>query len=72
LALRSQTVISQATLIKRLPLGAELVVVDPAGEAERKIGVVNEWIKVRDISGAEGYVAAWYVIKQPRAMVEAS
>jgi hypothetical protein len=66
LALRSQPVISQATLVKRLPLGSELVVLDPTAEAEKKIGVVDEWIKVRDIAGTEGYIAAWYVVKQPR------
>lgn len=65
LALRSQPVIAADTLIKRLPINAELLVVEPAEQAEKKIGVVNQWMKVRDSEGAEGYVAAWYVIKRP-------
>jgi SH3-like domain-containing protein len=59
LALRGQPVINDSNLIKRLPLRAELLVLEEGGE--KKIGVVNEWLQVRDLSGAEGYVAAWYV-----------
>jgi hypothetical protein len=66
-ALRRQPVIAATTLIKRLPLTADLLVLEPAAAAEKKIGVVNQWLKVRDIRGAEGYVAAWYVIKRPAA-----
>jgi len=63
LALRSQTVISDQTLIKRLPLGTDLEVLEPPAQAAGKVGVVNQWLKVKDISGNEGYVAAWYVTK---------
>jgi hypothetical protein len=31
--------------------------------AEAKVGVFNQWLNVRDSSGTEGYVAAWYVQK---------
>ena len=64
-ALRNQPVISDATLIKREPLSAELLVMEPPAQAEQKIGVVSQWIQVRDSAGAQGYVAAWYVIKRP-------
>ncbi len=67
LAFRSQPIILGTTLIKRLPLSTELLVLDPAAEAAAKIGVVNNWIKVRDIQGNEGYVAAWYVVRSPNS-----
>ena len=59
LALRSQPVIADNTLIARLPLGATLTVLDP--DAASKIGVNGQWLRVKDSSGREGYVAAWYV-----------
>ena len=52
-------------LIKREPLSAELLVTEPPGQAEQKVGVVSQWIQVRDSAGVQGYVAAWYVIKRP-------
>jgi hypothetical protein len=58
-ALRKQPVVSDATLIKRLPLGTELVVLE--ANAEAKIGKNDQWIKVKDPAGAEGVVAAWFV-----------
>lgn len=65
LALRSQPLVVETNLIKRLPFGAELLVLEETSAAEKKIGMVNQWLKVRDSGGAEGYVAAWYVIKRP-------
>jgi len=65
LALRSQPLVAETTLIKRLPFGAELLILEAPGEAEKKIGVVNQWLKGRDSAGSEGFVAAWYVIKRP-------
>ncbi|MEN4041090.1 MAG: hypothetical protein ROW52_04685 [Anaerolineaceae bacterium] len=64
-ALRSQPVITSATLLKRLAFQAELLVIEPIAEAAGKVGRANQWILVRDISGAEGYVAAWYLVKSP-------
>ncbi len=64
-ALRSEPVVANHTLVKRLPFNARLAVLDLAGEAQPKIGVVNQWLKVRDSAGAEGYVAAWYVAATP-------
>lgn len=58
-ALRKQPIISDATLIKRLSLGTELVVLEP--NAEPKIGKNDQWIKVKDPTGTEGVVAAWFV-----------
>ena len=66
-ALRSQPLISDATLVKREPLSAELLVLEAIPVAEQKIGVANQWLQVRDSAGSEGYVAAWYVMKRPVA-----
>ena len=60
-ALRKQPIISDATLIKRLSLGTELVVLEP--NAEPKIGKNDQWIKVKDPVGTEGVVAAWFVAR---------
>ena len=60
-ALRRQPVVSDATLIRRLPLGTELTVLEP--NAESKIGKNDQWLKVKDPSGAEGVVAAWFVTR---------
>ena len=30
---------------------------------ESKIGQKNQWLHIKDVSGVEGYVAAWYVQK---------
>jgi hypothetical protein len=65
LALRSEPVITAATLIKRMPIGSELIAIEPPDIAAPKIGQVGEWIHVRDVTGEEGYVAAWYVDERP-------
>ena len=60
-ALRRQPVINDSTLIKRLPLGTELTVLEP--NAEAKVGKNDQWLKVKDPSGVEGVVAAWFVAR---------
>ena len=50
-----------ATLIKRLPNRSQLVLVNSADAS--KIGVMNQWVQAKDVSGATGWVAAWYVEK---------
>jgi hypothetical protein len=61
IALRKQPVVSDATLIYRLPLGTEFTVTEP--NAEGKIGKNDQWLKVKDPNGSEGYVAAWFVAR---------
>ena len=61
LALRKQPEVNDATLIKRLPLGTVLTITESNGEA--KIGKTNQWLKVKDPSGTDGYVAAWLVAR---------
>jgi SH3-like domain-containing protein len=58
-ALRSQPVVADNTLIKRLPKGSPLTILDPK-DAD-KVGQQDQWIKVKDAQGAEGYIAAWYL-----------
>jgi hypothetical protein len=61
IALRKQPVVSDASLIKRLPLGTEFTVTEP--NAEGKVGKNDQWLKVKDAGGVEGYVAAWFVAR---------
>ncbi|HAV76226.1 MAG TPA: hypothetical protein DCX53_02620 [Anaerolineae bacterium] len=58
-AFRKQPVVSDSTLIRWLPLGEELTVNELGGDV--KIGANNQWLKVKDKGGVEGYVAAWFV-----------
>lgn len=61
LALRTQPVIAPETLIRRVPVTEQLICLEPANQAIPKVGVTGQWLKVRDASDKEGYVAAWYV-----------
>lgn len=61
LALRSQPVVADNTLLKRLPLNAQFVSLEPLSQAFPKLGQVNQWLQVKDVEGDQGYVAAWYV-----------
>jgi len=58
---RTQPVVTATSLIRRLPPTEELTCLEPATDAIKKVGVYNEWLKVRASDGKEGYVAAWYV-----------
>jgi hypothetical protein len=61
LSFRSQPVVADSTLIRRLPVTEQLISAEPAKDVIAKVGVQNQWIKVRDAKNVEGYVAAWYV-----------
>ena len=61
IALRKQPVVSDATLIKRLPLGTVFTVTE--ANAEGKVGRNDQWLKVKDPAGTEGFVAAWFVAR---------
>jgi len=60
-ALRWSTQTSDHTLIKRLSNNSPVVTLET--DAESNIGVYGKWLKVRDSSGTEGYMAAWYLEK---------
>jgi uncharacterized protein YgiM (DUF1202 family) len=61
LSLRSQPVITPETLVRRVPTSEQLICLEPANQAIAKVGVQNQWLKVRGTDNKEGYVAAWYV-----------
>jgi hypothetical protein len=60
-AMRSAPRISEASLIKRMPLGTQLQIVETDPKAKKKIGTLNQWLQVRDVTGQVGLVAAWHV-----------
>jgi hypothetical protein len=60
-ALRKMPFVSPTTLIRRLPLRAQVILLMPGDK--KKVGVVNQWIKVQDVDGNQGYIAAWYASK---------
>jgi hypothetical protein len=68
LALRTLPLIMPDTLIKRLPIDGELVVLEPRDVAVPKIGRMGDWLHVCDVEGREGYVAAWYTILRPEVI----
>lgn len=60
--LRSKPMVAADTIIQTMPLNSELLVIE-TGTPEKKIGVQNQWLQVKDLQGKEGYVAAWFVKK---------
>src|SRR5690606_18677618 len=61
LSMRDQPKISGSNVLKYLPQSSKLVVLDDATAAKDRLGKRNNWFRVRDIEGKEGFVAAWYV-----------
>lgn len=45
--------------------GTRLRVLEAENVARPKVGIFNQWIRVRDRESREGYVAAWYVEPAP-------
>lgn len=64
LALRTRPIVAADTLLKRLPLNTRLDVLTDDAEANRKVGIVNQWLPVRDPEGVRGYTAAWYLARE--------
>ena len=60
LRLRAQATTASDTLAFEAP-GTLLTVLETEASAKPKIGVNGQWIRVKDSSSREGYVAAWYV-----------
>ncbi len=60
-AFRTNTTISPETLIRRIPTTEKVISLEPSNQAIKKIGVMGEWLNVRDETGRDGFVAAWYV-----------
>jgi len=51
----------KTNIIATVPPGTQLSIIDSDGA--QKIGAINEWIRVRDLQGHEGFVGAWYLEK---------
>jgi hypothetical protein len=52
---------SMANLVVNVPAGTELALTE--ANAEAKIGVQGQWVRVRTAQGQEGFAAAWYLEK---------
>jgi hypothetical protein len=52
---------SMANLVVNVPAGTELALTE--ADAESKIGVNGQWVRVRTAQGQEGFAAAWYLEK---------
>lgn len=61
LTLRSQPRIADENVVRRYAANTRLRVVEPAAEARPKLGAQGRWLRVRDVEGNEGFVAAWLV-----------
>ena len=64
-ALRSRPFISSGTLIARLPKGAELLPLGKQDAVLKKLGQSGKWLRVKDVKGNKGYVAAWLLKERP-------
>ena len=60
-AFRTSSAITPDTLIRRIPTTEKVISLEPSADTIKKIGVMGEWLNVRDETGRDGYVAAWYV-----------
>ena len=64
-AMRTRPFISTKTLFQRLPKGAELIPTGSQAAAAKKVGKSRKWIRVKDVKGNKGYVAAWLLNERP-------
>lgn len=63
LAIRSQALIADTTLIKRFPANTQFTILESDADANAKVGQNNMWLAVKAPDGTQGYVAAWLVAK---------
>ncbi|MCE9645479.1 MAG: SH3 domain-containing protein [Chloroflexi bacterium] len=56
---------SMANVVVSVPAGSILTLLEADGLS--KIGAINQWVRVRDSQGHEGYAAAWYLEKTQTA-----
>ncbi|MBN1454408.1 MAG: C39 family peptidase [Anaerolineales bacterium] len=61
LAFRTQPVIADNTLIRRIPPAEKLISLELVDQTIKKVGVTGQWLNVQDQTGRQGFVAAWYV-----------
>jgi len=61
LSFRTKPDISPDNLIRYLSTSDQLISLEPAEQAIAKVGIEDQWLKVKDATDKEGYVAAWFV-----------
>jgi len=61
LAFRTQPVIADNTLIRRVPSTEKFISLESTDQTIKKVGVTGQWLNVQDSTGKQGFVAAWYV-----------
>lgn len=60
-AFRTQPVVADNTLIRRVPATEKFISLEPTDQTIKKVGVTGQWINVQDSTSKQGFVAAWYV-----------
>lgn len=60
-AFRTQPVIADNTLIRRVPPTEKFISLETTDQTIAKVGVTGQWLNVQDTTGKQGFVAAWYV-----------
>jgi hypothetical protein len=60
-AFRTQPVIADSTLIRRVPPTEKFISLESTDQTIAKVGVTGQWLNVQDPTGKQGFVAAWYV-----------
>jgi hypothetical protein len=63
LALRSQALVADNTLLKRYAANTQFKVLEADAAANAKVGQQDKWLAVKAPDGTEGYTAAWLVSK---------
>lgn len=61
LGLRLRAAPVNGNVIQVMPAGTKLTVIETSDQAVQKVGVVDQWLNVKDEAGHSGYVAAWFV-----------
>lgn len=54
---------SAANIVTSVPAGTQLLLLEADGPS--KVGAVNQWVRVREPGGREGFAAAWYLEQVP-------
>ena len=52
---------TRGALVRVAAAGEWLEVQEPKAAAKAKVGIENQWLKIKDSEGNVGYVAAWLV-----------
>lgn len=56
---------SMANVVASVPAGTQLLLLESDGAS--KVGAINQWVRVREPGGKEGFAAAWYLEKVAEA-----